>query len=98
MGPQQQHPRNVVLMHNAFKMTRDPATMYAMPEEAAFSVRSPDSLHNSTASASSSPAQNQHYNCHYFTVDHTPLSLSVLEFRVVKVQIHIACNNVDMAM
>lgn len=36
----QQHPRNVVLMHKAFNMTRDPATMYAMPEEAAFSVRS----------------------------------------------------------
>jgi hypothetical protein len=31
-------PRNVVLMHTAFKMKGDPASMSAMPEDAAFKV------------------------------------------------------------
>lgn len=37
----QQYPRNVVLMHQNFKMQSDPASMSAMSEDAAFKVPTP---------------------------------------------------------
>lgn len=38
---EEQHPRNVILMHQQFKMRSDPSSMCAMSEDTAFKVLLP---------------------------------------------------------